>query len=45
MNIVHKAKGEWTNWSINRMMLFRRKQADLPDSAESALGIIHDQWK
>ena len=45
MNIVRTPDGRWTNWSINRMMLFDRNKLTCLIPPNQHLGIIHAQWK
>ena len=45
MNIVRTPDGKWTNWSINRMMLFDRNKLTCLIPPNQHLGIIHAQWK
>jgi len=45
MNIVGTPDGKWTNWSINRMMLFDRNKLTCLIPPNQHLGIIHAQWR
>lgn len=45
MNIVQTPDGKWTNWSINRMMLFDRNKLTCLIPPNQHFGIIHAQWK
>jgi UbiD family decarboxylase len=45
INIVRAVDGEWTNWSINRMMLLDRNRLASLIPPNQHFGIIHDQWR
>jgi UbiD family decarboxylase len=44
LNIVRTPDGKWTNWSINRMMLFDRNKLTCLIPPNQHFGIIHAQW-
>jgi 4-hydroxy-3-polyprenylbenzoate decarboxylase len=45
LNIVRTPDGSWTNWSINRMMLFDRTRLTCLIPPNQHFGVIHAQWK
>jgi 4-hydroxy-3-polyprenylbenzoate decarboxylase len=45
MNIARTPDGEWTNWSINRMMILSRNKLTCLVPPNQHLGMIHAQWK
>lgn len=45
LNIVRTPDGRWTNWSINRMMLFDRNKLTCLIPPNQHFGLIHAQWK
>ena len=45
MNVVRTPDGRWTNWSVNRMMLFDRNKLTCLIPPNQHLGMIHAQWK
>jgi 4-hydroxy-3-polyprenylbenzoate decarboxylase len=45
LNIVRTPDGEWTNWSVNRMMLVDRNRLACLIPPNQHLGFIHAHWK
>jgi len=45
INIVRTPDGEWTNWSVNRMMMLDRNHLGCLIPPNQHFGIIHAKWR